>query len=400
MHVEISEVSDPSAARGDRGAARRGARRMCAPRSRIGARCAHALAERELRSRRRRRSAEEELAETLDFLAWLGDDNFTFLGYREYRFGGGSGERRHRARRGLGVLRDPSYMVFDGLRNFAALAARGAAPSCVPPRVADHHQVEPPRDRPSPRAHGRDRREAVRPRRHSRRASGSSSASSPRWPMPRARAPSRCCAARSPRAASARGFDPRAMTARRCRTSSRPSRATSCSRSPRTSSTTSRSASSVCRSASASRSSRAAIPSGASSRASSMCRASATTPSCASASPRSSRRPSARRVDSFTTQLDEAVLARVHFILRTTAGRRRGRSRGGRARAGRGGAELGRPAATRRSSQALGEERASRATARYGTAFPSGLSRALSGRRGGRRHRAHRGGARAARRSP
>ena len=32
---------------------------------------------------------EAERGEALDFLAWLEDDNFTFLGFREYRFGGG-----------------------------------------------------------------------------------------------------------------------------------------------------------------------------------------------------------------------------------------------------------------------------------------------------------------------
>ncbi|HXP30608.1 MAG TPA: NAD-glutamate dehydrogenase [Stellaceae bacterium] len=60
----------------------------------------------------------EELSELLDFLIWLDDDNFTFLGYREYRFGldiiAGSG---------LGILRQDAYSVFDGLRNFASLPA-------------------------------------------------------------------------------------------------------------------------------------------------------------------------------------------------------------------------------------------------------------------------------------
>jgi glutamate dehydrogenase len=63
-----------------------------------------------------------ERAEALDFLAWLEDDNFTFLGCREYRFGGGQeGGLDIVEGSGLGILRDPSYTVFDGLRHFATL---------------------------------------------------------------------------------------------------------------------------------------------------------------------------------------------------------------------------------------------------------------------------------------
>jgi len=62
--------------------------------------------------------AAEDRSETLDFLAWLDDDNFTFLGCREYRFGApGGGELAS----GLGVLRDPTHRIFDGLRDFATL---------------------------------------------------------------------------------------------------------------------------------------------------------------------------------------------------------------------------------------------------------------------------------------
>jgi glutamate dehydrogenase len=59
-----------------------------------------------------------ELAETLDFLAWLDDDNFTFLGCRDYRFDTDGGVVAD----GLGVMRDPSYVLFNGLRNFNALS--------------------------------------------------------------------------------------------------------------------------------------------------------------------------------------------------------------------------------------------------------------------------------------
>jgi glutamate dehydrogenase len=56
-----------------------------------------------------------ELDEVHDFLRWLDDDNFTFLGYREYRVDGSP------PRPGLGILGNPSYRIFDGLRDLASL---------------------------------------------------------------------------------------------------------------------------------------------------------------------------------------------------------------------------------------------------------------------------------------
>ncbi len=56
-------------------------------------------------------------SEAQDFLRWLADDNFTFLGYREYVFEGAA----EPARPALGLLRDPDYPVFGGLRNLSAL---------------------------------------------------------------------------------------------------------------------------------------------------------------------------------------------------------------------------------------------------------------------------------------
>ncbi|HKE99625.1 MAG TPA: NAD-glutamate dehydrogenase [Actinomycetes bacterium] len=48
----------------------------------------------------------EERAEAVEFLRWLGDDHFTFIGYREYDLGGEHGDEvRSRRRTGLGVLR-------------------------------------------------------------------------------------------------------------------------------------------------------------------------------------------------------------------------------------------------------------------------------------------------------
>jgi glutamate dehydrogenase len=57
-----------------------------------------------------------EISEGLDFLRWLDDDNYTYLGFREYRFDGSGGTAAP-----LGILRDPKYPVFEGVRNFAAL---------------------------------------------------------------------------------------------------------------------------------------------------------------------------------------------------------------------------------------------------------------------------------------
>ncbi len=65
-----------------------------------------------------------DVSEAADFLTWLDDDNFTFLGYREYRFGTGDGGGTGVdivPESGLGVLRNDDYTVFDGLRNFKTL---------------------------------------------------------------------------------------------------------------------------------------------------------------------------------------------------------------------------------------------------------------------------------------
>ncbi|HKX10586.1 MAG TPA: NAD-glutamate dehydrogenase domain-containing protein, partial [Stellaceae bacterium] len=64
-----------------------------------------------------------DVAEAAEFLAWLEDDNFTFLGYREYRFAAqGDGiDVGIVEGSGLGILRDEAYSVFDGLRSFTTL---------------------------------------------------------------------------------------------------------------------------------------------------------------------------------------------------------------------------------------------------------------------------------------
>jgi glutamate dehydrogenase len=58
-----------------------------------------------------------ELAEVQDFLRWLDDDNFTFLGHREYAFDDAA-KPEHEP---LGILRDESHPVFGGLRDLSSL---------------------------------------------------------------------------------------------------------------------------------------------------------------------------------------------------------------------------------------------------------------------------------------
>ncbi len=67
--------------------------------------------------------AENEITAGIDFLKWLEDDHFTYLGYREYSFEGRGNKAVTRvpAEGGLGVLRDPSVPVFEGLRNLGEL---------------------------------------------------------------------------------------------------------------------------------------------------------------------------------------------------------------------------------------------------------------------------------------
>src|SRR5262249_9556432 len=61
----------------------------------------------------------DQRAEVQDFLRWLDDDNFTFLGYREYAFDGAADIPRGP----LGILRDETHPVFGGLRDLSSLPA-------------------------------------------------------------------------------------------------------------------------------------------------------------------------------------------------------------------------------------------------------------------------------------
>jgi glutamate dehydrogenase len=65
-----------------------------------------------------------EINEIAGFLRWLDEDNFTFLGYREYQYRSTAPDAPVVVpKTGLGILRDDEYSVFDGLRHFAALPA-------------------------------------------------------------------------------------------------------------------------------------------------------------------------------------------------------------------------------------------------------------------------------------
>ena len=67
----------------------------------------------------------EDVSEVRDFLRWLHDDNFTFLGYREYEFSGNGTRARVNIAKdsGMGVLTDKSRVVFQELRDLAKMPA-------------------------------------------------------------------------------------------------------------------------------------------------------------------------------------------------------------------------------------------------------------------------------------
>lgn len=71
----------------------------------------------------------EELEESIEFLHWLADDHFTFLGCREYVFSGDIDNRAVTSDTvtGLGVLRDADYHVLRGEHETTALAPEVAA---------------------------------------------------------------------------------------------------------------------------------------------------------------------------------------------------------------------------------------------------------------------------------
>ena len=65
----------------------------------------------------------DEIAEGTAFLEWLDDDNFTYLGYREYRFEGEGAEAVAQVipGSGLGILRDDAFTVFAEVRSLGPM---------------------------------------------------------------------------------------------------------------------------------------------------------------------------------------------------------------------------------------------------------------------------------------
>ncbi len=68
-------------------------------------------------------TARDDAGEVADFLAWLDDDHFTYLGFREYRITGQGEEGRLEVveQSGLGILTDPDRRVFHDRRSFGLL---------------------------------------------------------------------------------------------------------------------------------------------------------------------------------------------------------------------------------------------------------------------------------------
>jgi glutamate dehydrogenase len=64
-----------------------------------------------------------EVKTAREFLTWLMADHFTFLGYREYEFVGEGDAARTNvvAGSGLGLCREDSFIIFEGLRDLGAL---------------------------------------------------------------------------------------------------------------------------------------------------------------------------------------------------------------------------------------------------------------------------------------
>jgi len=126
MHIEISEQSDPKRLKriedrltsvlADVRAAVEDWRRMRAA-------MLDTIAEIEKNPPKR---PKEEIEEDKEFLRWVEDNHFTFLGCRDYSFTGRGAKlaRKPVPGTGLGILRDDARPVFDNLRDLGALPER------------------------------------------------------------------------------------------------------------------------------------------------------------------------------------------------------------------------------------------------------------------------------------
>ena len=262
----------------------------------------------------------DELAEGRALLRWLADQHFTFLGYREYDLDADGGDvLRSVPGSGLGILRNaapdargPSDRAAAGFSRLpAAIRGEGARAHTARPHEGQHPVDGAPAD--LPRLH---RREALRLcRQRHRRAPISRPVhvvGVQLEPDRRSRLATQGHRSDLPRHSSRRP----ATTSRISSRSSRPTRATTCSKSTRRTSSTSRWESSRCRSAGACRCSCTASSTAASSRVSSSCRAIGTPRRCG-------QRVAAVLMDVFgasgyewNTRLSSSVLARLHYVLR------------------------------------------------------------------------------------
>ena len=178
----------------------------------------------------------EDAALARELLAWLNDNHFTFLGYREYSWsistpGPPPGRPSHRARHGAGAGHRPGHPARRPGRTRGLPCATAAG---HPALSDDHHQGQPQVPDPPARLSGLHRDPYLR-----RGRPGDRRATLPRAVLLirllRERHPSAGAAAEGGRGtASGRATASRAMAARRSWTCWTPSRATSCSR-PRSS---------------------------------------------------------------------------------------------------------------------------------------------------------------------
>ncbi|WP_420547708.1 NAD-glutamate dehydrogenase [Curvivirga sp.] len=67
--------------------------------------------------------SKEEFDELKDYMQWIHDDNFTFLGYTEMSYGSGKNYLEPVKGSGLGLLRDPQFTIIEGLTDSGKLSA-------------------------------------------------------------------------------------------------------------------------------------------------------------------------------------------------------------------------------------------------------------------------------------
>ena len=221
----------------------------------------------------------DEIAEAIQFLEWIADDNFTLLGARDYSFTASGDALEPSFETGLGLLRSHGVRLLQRWNQPLTITPEIRA-FLEQPKAAHRHQGDDPLARASARLSRLYRHQALRPFAASSSASADSAACSPRPPIRVRRAAFRICGARSTASSAAPASIRRVIPARRWSMCSRPIRATSCSRSTRTCSISSRWRSCSSTSVRARACCRGATVSTVSSRCSSMCRATATTARC------------------------------------------------------------------------------------------------------------------------